>query len=161
MGFGIEARIGTIVWPLFVFIVILGEKYVSLGALSSVALTFSVLSTFVISKFSDLNLKKLIKFGSVANSFVWFAKSFVVTPIQVFIADAFYGITATSMYISFDALAYNKIGKQNRAKMIFQRELYISLGGALFLLVLSFFTDKLIEVFRYGGPLASLMQFFF
>jgi len=161
MGNGIEARIGTIIWPLFVFIFILGEKYVSLGALSSVALTFSILSTFVISKFSDLNLKKLIRFGAVGNSLVWFAKSFVVTPVQLFIAEAFYGISATSMYISFDALNYNKVNKRNRANIMVQRETYISLGGALFLFILAFFTDQIIYVFRYGGPLASLMQFFF
>lgn len=161
MGNGIESRIGTIIWPLFVFIFIFSEKYVSLGALSSVALTFSVLSTFVISKFSNLNLKNLIKGGAILNSVVWFAKSFVVTPIQVFISDAFYGISATSMYISFDALSYNKANKRNRANIITQREFYISLGGALFLFVLAFFTDQIIEVFRYGGPLSSLMQFFF
>ena len=161
MGNGIEARIGTILWPLFAFIFILGEKYVSLGALSSVALTFSVLSTFIISKFSDLNLKKLIRFGSVANSIVWFAKSFVVTPVQLFIADAFYGASATSMYISFDALAYNKVDERNRTNMIIQREVYISLGGALFLFIIASFTDQLISIFRYGGPLSSLMQFFF
>jgi len=161
MGNGIESRIGTIIWPLFVFIFIFGEKYVSLGALSSVALTFSVLSTFIISKFSDLNLKNLIKGGAIFNSVVWFAKSFVVTPVQVFISDAFYGISATSMYISFDALTYNKANKINRANIIIQREVYISLGGALFLFVLAFFTDQIIEIFRYGGPLSSLMQFFF
>jgi len=161
MGNGIESRIGTIIWPLFVFIFIFSEEYVSLGALSSVALSFSVLSTFIISKFSDLNLKNLIKGGGIFNSIVWFAKSFVVTPVQVFIADAFYGISATSMYISFDALNYNKANKRNRANIITQREVYISLGGALFLFTLAFFTDQIIEVFRYGGPLASLMQFFF
>ena len=99
--------------------------------------------------------------GTLANSVVWFAKSFVVTPIQVFIADAFYGVSVTSMSISFDAINYNKTKKNNRSKIILERELYISIGGALFLFVLSFFTDQIIEIFRYGGPLSSLMQFFF
>ena len=161
LGKGIEVNIGTIVWPLFVFIVILGEKYVSLGALSSVVIVFSIATTFIVSKFSDLNLKGLLKMGSLANSVVWFAKSFVVTPVQVFIADAFYGVSVTSMSISFDAINYNKTNKNNRSKIILERELYISIGGALFLFVLSFFVDQLIEIFRYGGPLSSLMQFFF
>jgi len=161
MGNGIEVRIGSIVWPLFVFIVIFGEKYVSLGALTSVVLIFSILTTFIVSKFSDLNLRGLLKMGSVGNSIVWFAKSFVVTPVQVFIADAFYGITVTSKNISFDAINYNKTRGYNRTKIILEREFYIPLGGAIFMFVLSLYADQLISVFRYGGTLSSLMQFFF
>jgi MFS family permease len=161
MGSGIETRIGTILWPLFVFIFIFGEKYVSLGAVSSLALVMSITATLVISKFSDLNLKSLLRFGVVATAIVWFFKSFIKRPFQVFIADAVYGVTLTSIHIPFDAINYNKIRKRNRTKIILEREVYIKLGAAIFLFLASLFTNSFVELFRYGGPLSALLHFFF
>ena len=161
MGNGIEIRIATIIWPLFIFIFILNEQYVSLGTVATIAFSFSLLSTFVISRFSDLNRKLTLKVGTIGNSIVWIAKSFVVTPFQVFVADAFYGITQTTINLPFDALSYDKAKKNERTRMILERELYIKLGAILFLIIAALTVDKFIEIFRYGGPLASLLQFLF
>lgn len=161
MGNGIEARIATILWPLFVFIFIFNENYFSLGALASVTFSFSLLATIVISKFSDLNRRLTLRIGAIFNSLIWVAKSFIVTPIQVFFADAFYGISQTTVNVPFDALSYDKARESDIAKIVLERELYVKLGGIIFLLLASFFADDLVGMFRYGGSLSSLLHLFF
>jgi len=161
IGSGMETRIGSVIWPLFVFIFILKEGYVSLGALSSVSLFFTIAATYTISKVSDLNLKFFLKAGSLLTALIWFIKSFVRTPIQLFVIEAFYGISLASLNIPFDAINYNKANKSQRARIILEREIYIKIGAIAVLLFAAFFTDNLVEMFRYGGPLSSLLHFWF
>lgn len=161
LGNGAETRLGTIVWPLFIFVFILGSRYISLGAVVSLAFFFSLIITILVSRFSDIKRRLVLKAGSVFNSLVWIGKSFVVAPLQVFVLDAFYGASQASMHIPFEALNYDKTNDNNRAKIILQREVYIKLGGAIFLIAMSFFADYMREAFRYVGPISSLMRFFF
>lgn len=161
MGHGIENKIGLVVWPLFIFIFILDEKYISLGLVSSLALSVALISTLVVGKFSDISRKVMLKFGSVFNAIVWVAKSFIITPLQLFVAEAFYGASQTAMHIPFDAINYDKAKKKEIIKTILEREMYHQIGAALLFLVLIFLTDSLIQVFRFGGSISSLLRFFF
>jgi len=161
LGHGIENKLGVIVWPLFIFIFILGEKYTSLGIVAGLSLGMAFLSMIFISKFTDIYRRTVLKVGSVANAVIWIAKSFIVTPFQVFVAGAFYGVSQTAMHISFDAINYDKAKKNNRVKIILEREIYHHLGVIILLLLLILFTESLTEIFRYAGPLSSLMRFFF
>jgi len=161
IGFGIEGKIGAVVWPLFIFIFIFSEKYISLGLVSSLTLGVALISVIFIGKFSDIYRRKILKIGSVFNAVIWIAKSFIITPIQVFITDAFYGVSRVTMDVPFDAINYDKAKEEERVKIILQREMYTHIGIILLFLVLMFFTESLIEIFRYGGPLSSLLRFFF
>jgi MFS family permease len=161
VGHGVENKLGFVVWPLFIFIFIFGEKYLSLGLVTSLALGVSLISTFIILRFSDISRRVVLKIGTVFNSFVWVAKSFVVTPIQVFITDAFYGASQPPMQVPFDALNYDKARKNAIVKIILEREIYHQTGAFLLFMALMFLTDSLVEVFRYGGPISSIMRFFF
>ncbi|KKL69578.1 hypothetical protein LCGC14_2113560, partial [marine sediment metagenome] len=161
LGHGIENKLGLVVWPLFIFIFILDEKYISLGLVSSLALSIALISTLVVGKFSDISRKVMLKFGSVFNALVWVAKSFIVTPIQLFVAEAFYGASQTTMHIPFDAINYDKAKKKAIIKTILEREMYHQIGAALLFLVLIFLTDSLIQIFRFGGSISSLLRFFF
>lgn len=161
-GFGIENRIATIIWPLFIFIFILSERYLMLGAVSSISFGLSLISTVAIAKFSDFNRRLVLKSGTLMNALIWVGKSFIVTPVQVFIADAFQGISRTAIHVPFDALNYDKIDKkEDRIKKILQREMYIKIGATLFLIFVAFTIDDFVNLFRFGGGLSSLMQFFF
>lgn len=161
LGHGIEGKMNAIVWPLFIFIFIFGEKYTSLGIVSSLTLGVAFVSMIFISKFSDIYRKTVLKIGSVFNAIVWIVRSFVVTPIQVFVTDAFYGISHITIHIPFDAINYDKAKKNEVVKIILEREVYHNLGVVLLFLLLIFLTESLTEIFRYGGPISSLMRFFF
>ena len=162
LGHGIENKMSGIVWPLFVFIFIFGEKYTSLGLVASLTTGIAFVSTIFIGKYSDLRRKAVLKTGSIFNSVVWVARSFIVTPIQVFITDAFYGMSNMAMHIPFDAINYDKADKNSSvAKVILEREIYHHVGVVILFLLLIFITQSSVEMFRYGGPVSSLMRFFF
>ena len=161
LGHGIENKLGTIVWPLFIFIFILGENYTSLGTVAGLTIGVAFVSMIFISKFSDLYRKTVLKIGSVSNAVIWVAKSFIVTPIQVFVVGAFYGISQTAMHISFDAITYDKVKKNNLVRIILEREIYHHIGVLILFLLLILFTESLTEIFRYAGSISSLMRFFF
>jgi len=161
LGHGMESKMTVTAWPLFIFIFILGEKYISLGSISSLTLGVSLIATFVIGSFSDISRKMVLKVGTIFNSIIWIFRSFVVTPIQVFVVDAFYGASRTSMHIPFDAINYDKAKREHIAKKILEREIYHHVGAFLLFLTLMFLTEYLIQVFRYLGPASSLMRFFF
>jgi len=161
IGFGIEGKMGAVIWPLFIFIFILSEKYISLGLVSSLTLGVALISIVFVGKFSDIYRRKILKIGTVFNAAIWVIKSFIVTPIQVFITDAFYGASRMTMDVPFDAINYDKAKEEERVKIILQREMYTHVGIILLFLVLMFLTESLIEIFRYGGPLSSLLRFFF
>jgi MFS family permease len=162
IGHGAEMRIGWVVWPLFIFLFILGEKYISLGIVSSLALFSGIIFTFIAGKLSDTKKRgNVLKIGAVGNAVIWIIKSFIVTPVQVIITDIFYGATQATMHVPFDAMSYDKARKRNVTGMILQREFYVHLGTFLIFMLLIIFADSLVEIFRYGGPLTSLMRFFF
>ncbi len=162
IGHGAEMRLGWVVWPLFIFLFILGEKYISLGIISSLALFSGIVFTFIAGKLSDTKKREsILKIGAGGNAIIWIIKSFIVTPVQVIITDIFYGATQATMHVPFDALCYDKARKRNVTGMILQREFYVHLGTFLIFMILIIFANSLVEIFRYGGPLTSLMRFFF
>lgn len=161
MGRGAEIRLALIFWPLFIFIFIFGETYLSLGLTYSITFLSSLIFIFLAGKFSDINRRLFLKIGVISNSIIWIIKSFLVTPLQIFIISIFYGASRTSIEVSFAALNYDKTDDKNRTLVILQREMFINLGGFIFLLIMSFVSDYILEAIRYGGPLSSLMMFFF
>ena len=162
IGYGAETRLGWVVWPLFIFLFILGEEYLSLGVISSLSVFSGMIFTFFAGRFSDMKKrKKVLKIGTGANAIIWVVKSFIITPFQVIITDIFYGATQATMHVPFDSLSYDKARKRNLAGMILQREFYISLGAFLMFMILIIFSKSLVEIFRYGGPLSTLIRFFF
>lgn len=160
LGHGVEYGISAVIWPLFIFLFILSEKYLSLGLVSSLTFFFSMIFVFVAGKFSDLYRRAVLKIGIIANAIVWIVKSFIVTPIQVFIADAFQGFSRTSMDISFDAICYDKANKAGILKFITLREMAHHVGRGLFFIAMMFITD-FANVFRFGGSIGSLLRLFF
>ncbi len=162
IGHGAEMRIGWVVWPLFIFLFILGEKYITLGIISSLALFSGMIFTFIAGKLSDTQKRRnILRTGAIGNTIIWVVKSFIVTPVQVIITDIFYGASQAMMHVSFDAMTYDKAKKRNMIGMILQREFYLHLGAFLIFMLLIIFADSIVEIFRYGGSITSLMRFFF
>lgn len=160
IGHGIEDGINAVIWPLFIFLFILGQKYTSLGLAYSLTFFFSIVFVFLIGKFSDLYRRTLLKIGSIANAIVWIIRSFIVTPIQVFVLNSFYGLSKTSMEIPFDAISYDKANKSDILKFITLREMVHHGARSLLFFAMIFITD-LVSVFRFGGSLSSLLRLFF
>ena len=162
-GFGIENSIGKIVWPMFIFFAILGERYLSLGYLSTTILIFSSISILIIGRFADKWRGFALRIGSVFNSIVWSFKALAMTPLQVFVIDSFYGLSQTSMNLPFNAITYDKASRGSRVRAVVYRQVIINLSSALMFFFLMF-TFELGSRFILGsglGALGSLLHIFF
>jgi len=105
LGLGIETSVGNVIWPIFIFFMIFGEKYTSLGSVTTFSIVFSSIFITIIGRFSDKNRRLTLKLGVAANALVWIVRTFVSTVSQVFIIDAFYGVTKISKNIPFEAVS--------------------------------------------------------
>jgi len=158
-GYGIDRALGLVVWPVFLFFNVL-DSYGVLGSIFSVMLLFSLLLTLVISKLVDSYRRTILRIGSLMNAAVWVARTFVKTPIHVFITDALYGISHTAVYLPFNALAYDKANKKDLVKFTVFREIVLNLGQVAIFLTMYFFSDFIME-FIIGGVGGSLLMWFF
>jgi len=150
MGHGIESGVGMTIWPIFIFFSIL-NNYLTLGLVSSLSLSFSLIFIFIVGKFSDIHRKLILKIGAVSNAIIWGIKSFVKTSLHVFVIDSFYGISQTLISIPFIALSYDKANEDNIVKFIIFREITIQIGRILLFTVMLFITDLIISFIFSGG----------
>lgn len=159
-GKGIEHATGIIIWPIFLFFVVL-NSYTSLGFVFSLSIFFSLVFAFVVGRFSDINRRLVLRLGSLFNAMVWVFRAFARTPLLVYIADSLYGMSQTMVIVSFNALNYDKAreGQNNIIKTIVLRELSIGASITLFFIALFFFSDYFITFLFAGG--ASLLMLLF
>lgn len=160
VGFGFERVMAGVIWPIFIFFTIFGEKFISLGLVTSLTLFSSLIFVFVVGKFSDTKRRAVLRTGAIGSAIVWFFKTAVVTPIQVFLIDIFYGATNTMSGIAFQALSYDKANKHVISRYILYREFMINIARGLMFLIMIFVVD-LASGFIFGGSLGSLLKLVF
>ena len=158
IGHGIESGVSSVIWPIFIFFTIL-NNFALLGIVSSLSLLLSLLFIFIISRFSDVRRKLVLKIGAILNTIIWGVRFFVNTTFQVFIVNSFYGISQTLVSIPFDALSYDKANKSNIVKFIMFREIIIQTGRVILFLVMTTIATLTTSFFFGGG--ASLLYLFF
>jgi len=158
IGHGIETGVASIIWPIFIFFSIL-NNFTTLGLVSSLSLSFSLFFIFMISRFSDIRRKLVLKIGSLLNAVIWGVRFFIKTTFQVFIVDSFYGISQTLISIPFNALSYDKANESNIVKFIMFREMIIQSGRVVLFLIMAIIAT-LIMGFFFGGA-ASLLYLLF
>ena len=160
IGAGIESGLSQVMWPIFIFFLILGEQYTSLGLVSSLSLFFSFLLTFAVGKFSDVKRGLVLKIGAITNAIVWIFRAFVKTTLHVFVIDSFGGISKTLIGVPFEARSYDKANKSNIVRFIAYRETIINASRAVFFVVMIFVAD-LASSFIFGGSAGSLLHLLF
>jgi hypothetical protein len=159
-GKGVEHATGIIIWPVFLFFLVL-NSYTSLGFVFTVSLFFSLVFSFVVGRFSDLDRRLSLRIGVLFNALVWVFRAFARTPLLVYIADSLYGMSQTMVTVSFNTLNYDKAreGRNNIIKTIILREASIGTSATLFFIALYFFSDYFMTFLFAGG--ASLLMMLF
>jgi MFS family permease len=153
--------IGLIVlWPLFVF-VILGTV-LSLGIISTASGVVVVIITLYIGKLVDMRkIKSLLRWSSIIEAVFWFIRGFVLTPIQMFMAD-FIGRTGFLMSdTTIHSVLYEKANKRKRVEMIIFTEAYLNVGRILALVLLIAVPLALMDSFVFGFALSGIGSLFF
>jgi len=159
-GKGIEHATGIIIWPIFIFFFVL-NSYTSLGFVFSLSIFFSLVFAFVVGKFSDINRRLVLRLGSLFNALVWVFRAFARTPLLVYIADSLYGMSQTTIIVSFNALNYDKAkdGQNNIIRTIMFREMTIGASASILFIALFFFSDYFINFLFAGGASLLIMLF--
>ena len=144
---------------MFIFLFIL-FSYVELGMLTTLALLFSMIFTFLIGKLANKHSKLIYRLGSVINAVAWTVRTFIRTNMQLFVTDSIYGCSKTMYLIPFDASDYDKANrKKHIVKHIIYRESLISAGFVIIFLVLLLISN--LKVGLYIGSAASLLLLLF
>lgn len=157
---GAERSINAIFWPIFIFTIGINVK--SLGALTSGAIMFGLLTSIFVGRLTDKGKqKKLLKLGVIFTALAYILKIFVKTDLQAFWTHSFYRTSNEMLSVPFFALFYNWISKDRDTmdKNIIFREVMHNLGRggvlALFSLLALFVSN--VALFFIAAAIAILL----
>src|SRR4030042_2773425 len=158
VGRGIETGVSLVVWPIFIFFSILGS-FTALGFVSTLSLFFSAVAIALTGVFSNINKSLVLKVGALATSFIWFLKTFITTPLQVYVVDSFHGIVRAFVTVPLDALSYDEANKAGIVEYIIFREILVETGRVIVFVVMLLVADLVTGLLIGSG--ASLLFLLF
>jgi len=157
-GNGMEGISATVLWPLFIFIIL--KKYFLIGSLASVVSIFMIVFTVGVGKLTDgVKKRKVMNIGGIILAISWFIRGFVKTISQVFTITSIGASANTLTNVPFSALTYDRIKKNNLMEFLILREVFLCVGRILILSVM-YFTSKWFVGFFMAG-VGGLLQLLF
>ena len=150
-GMAISDIVNETFWPLLVFPILLG--FVGLGFMGSLVALIAAVTTIALGLLIDkFGPKKLLNLFSALDSLVWVVKSFVASPLQVFLVSSVSGLTLSGQGMAIDSEIYERARQNDIVAFIVQREVGAAAGKFLFLLLLGI-------LFWFGLPLVYIFLF--
>lgn len=141
--FSIQGSLGLIsgiIWPIFIYLNI--KNIISVGAIISITSIILILTTLIIGKLSDKNLKKTFIFGTITHAISWPIKFLLISPMGLFISNIISGITSSAVDIPVAKLTYaNSKKSKNIADYFMLKELCLSIGRVIVLILAIIVTD--------------------
>ncbi|HBK34889.1 hypothetical protein A2239_00320 [Candidatus Uhrbacteria bacterium RIFOXYA2_FULL_40_9] len=108
MAYGAESVVGTVIWPLFLFIIFQGD-YLNIGSFAAVIIVMSLLLELFIGKETDkFSAVKMLKIGTGVYALGWIGKAIVDTVVGVFAASTFHSIGSILLRTPMDTLMYEQ-----------------------------------------------------
>ncbi|MFH1427418.1 MAG: hypothetical protein ABIG60_02720 [Patescibacteria group bacterium] len=138
MGDGAENVVGIIIWPIFIWELLLGN-YFQVGALTSLIVGVTIILQLLLGKYADMSSKtKMIKIGSILYAFGWIFKIFIFTAFQIFIVSTYHNLTRIFARTPFDALSYEIAADQGHYvdEYTVIHEMAIQFGKVLMLILI-------------------------
>ncbi len=156
IGFGLETQTNQIVWPLFIFLSVIGS-YALFGGVFSLAFILSIIFVFIIGRVTDKYKVQTLRFGATLNTILWAVRILVKTPFFVFLTTFLSKIFGDTVNISFDSLCYQRAKSQCLNYIMF-REVSIQAGIVLLFGLLMLFPNFLFAFILAGlGTLLYLL----
>ena len=166
IGMGIDFSAMTVIWPLFVFLLV--KTYELVGAIESIALLLMVFITLIVGKLADHEDKqKLLKRGGFVNGSIWLVKAFSQTGLQVLMFNILNAITFPFLKLPFFSEFYLHADEEARIEYILWMERAVNLGRSVLFLFLAFlslyFDIKIVLIISFilaalGAFMTSLMR---
>lgn len=165
VGIGWETAAGMQIWPLFVFLIV--GTYSGIGIITSLALVFGIVLTFIISKRADKGDRiNFIKLGSMTTSIIHILQIFADSFLKVFTLNVGRSLAQAVFKPPFDTEYYLHADEESRSEYIYVMESSVDLSRMTFhliLLVMSLFWPLRVVLISgillgaVGSALVSLM----
>jgi len=156
---GLQDVVGLVIWPIYIFI-ILKEKYISVGLVSTLIILVVIVLRLLFGKFSDeFSKHKLLRYSSFLYALGWIFKGLVHSFSHIFLAGAYHDFSKAMMKTPFDALRYEKAADHGHYvdEYTVLREIALSLGRVVMLVIILFLFHFLnLRVAFYLAAFASL-----
>lgn len=162
LGIGVVDVVAGHFWPLFIFPIMTG--FAGVGFIGSLIALISSVTNIIIGWMIDkFGSRAVIKILSPLDSLIWVFRIFVTTPFRVFVASTGQALVTTGQVITLDSIVYERARHNDIAAFIVQREIGLSLGRFLFLIlvgVLFWFGLPLKVVFIFAAIATLLPRFY-
>ncbi|MEA3398957.1 MAG: MFS transporter [Patescibacteria group bacterium] len=143
-----------VILPIFIFITF--KSIESIGLISAIAMTISILSTYLVGKWTDkFNNNFLILLGSLFLGIVWILRLAIPTISIIYITTIFVGFLVVLLNIPIDSNLIRNSKKTSMIEVSTYRNFIGMLGSFLFYLIL-FFSVK---VFNLSFTITALAMF--
>ena len=145
MAHGAESVVSTLIWPIFLFIVLKGD-YLDVGLFAAAIVVVNILLQLGIGRALDKRpRKKLLKWGVDLYAVGWFGKALVDSVGGVFAASTFHSFGSIMMKTPLDTMMYEKAADAGHYIDEFTtiREIALVLGRTIMLSVVLLITTWL------------------
>jgi MFS family permease len=113
IGYG-EELIVMVMWPIFISIII--TNYSKIGALVGLATAVTLTTTLYIGKMCDQRDKRrILKFGAIIYSLVWFLRVFIRSIIPIFLIDTSSRVSKSAVDVPLRAIFYEKAKNEKKS----------------------------------------------
>lgn len=156
---GCQGFIGSIVWPVFIFMLLRG-KYLEIGLISAGIVLVICILQFVTGEIVDKrNKQRLIKTGSLLYSLGWVLKAIVSVGWQIFLVGIYHDLMGIFFRTPFDVLTYEIAADAGHYVDEFTvlREMTLHFGrviAAIISLVIFSLSGSLVWIFVLGAGVA-------
>jgi len=129
---GFRIAIDGAIWPLLIFSVI--PNLEQIGGITTITLLISFLTArWIGNRLENFKIQPVVG-GNLARSFIWLIRAVTNHPLIIALTDPFYQFASLFVSIPRQILTY-QIGKRRKLNFFTQRELAISLGRVLALIL--------------------------
>jgi MFS family permease len=153
IGNGIEDAVGSVIWPLFIFILLSGA-YIQVGAVTTLVVISTIVLQYLFGRLTDkIGRKKAIEYGSFLNITGWIAKIFSESFVGIYLADTYHKLGKRLNMIPFRAAIYDEAeyNMHHTDEFMVLRETSFLIGKAFMLFVaiilIQFFSIKVTFIF--------------
>lgn len=156
-GAGIENDTNQLIWPI-ILVIFLNNSFQTTGIITSLGIGFSVLSAYVIGKYSDTKRNWLLWAGVIGGSIFWALRSIITTGWHIFLIDSAFGFTSTLKTIPYDTKIYDRFRVNNTMQYMIFHQTAVNLGRlALFIILFIFPHPTSFLWLAAGGGLLHLI----
>lgn len=135
-GTAVESTIYAVIWPLFLFL--FSDSVLETGTIISLAVLFaSIIGVFAGDIEDKSGEKKLVSFGTPIVAASWVLRTFFQSVTMFVIADSLWNVGQKLVNMPMNALMYKKAVEKYTARAIMFREMAVTIGAALGLILIS------------------------